>query len=57
MPQSRIAIAPFMIGSVAVSILMSWVYNCTGGSVLLTILMHLMFNVSAFASPCAQIRF
>jgi len=46
MPQSRIAIVPFMIGSVAVSILMTWVYNSTGGSVLMTILMHLMFNVS-----------
>ena len=32
MPQSRIAIAPFMIGSVAVSISMTWVYNSTGGS-------------------------
>jgi len=56
MPQSRIAIVPFMIGSVAVSILMTWVYNSTGGSVLLTILMHLMFNVSTGGVTDAFLR-
>ncbi|MFO7794919.1 MAG: CPBP family intramembrane glutamic endopeptidase [Promethearchaeati archaeon] len=43
-PPQRIAIYIFIPLVLVISILMTWVYNNTGGSVLLTIIMHFSFN-------------
>ncbi len=42
--QSRFSIVPFMVCPIALSVLMTWVYQNTGGSVLLSVLIHWLIN-------------
>ncbi len=44
MPQAQLPIAPFVVSIVAVSVLMTWLYVNTAGSVLMTVLVHWAFN-------------
>ncbi|MGH2773855.1 MAG: CPBP family intramembrane glutamic endopeptidase [Actinomycetota bacterium] len=43
-PQSDFSFLPFLLTLIAVRILFGWVYNGTGGSVLLTVLLHASGN-------------
>jgi uncharacterized protein len=43
-PQSEFSFIPFLLTLIAVRILFGWVYNATGGSVLLTVLLHASGN-------------
>jgi membrane protease YdiL (CAAX protease family) len=43
-PQSDFSFVPFLLTLIAVRILFGWVYNGTGGSVLLTVLLHASGN-------------
>jgi CAAX protease family protein len=43
-PQSQISITAFMVGIVALSVLMTWIFNGTRGSVLMAILFHWTMN-------------
>jgi membrane protease YdiL (CAAX protease family) len=46
LPQSSLAIPLFLFGALGLSILATWLFLHTGGSVLITVLFHLMVNVS-----------
>jgi membrane protease YdiL (CAAX protease family) len=47
--QSSLAIPVFLFGALCMSILATWLYLHTGGSVLITVLFHLAFNASLSA--------
>lgn len=55
MPQSGFTLQVFLAGSVVLSLLMTCVYNCTGGNVLLMFLMHgignFHYGVATAAGP------
>jgi membrane protease YdiL (CAAX protease family) len=44
LPQNQFAFPVFLAGSVALSVLMAWVYQNTQGSVLFAVLIHWLFN-------------
>ena len=44
LPQSAWAFAPFFIGSVAVSVILTSIFNASGGSILLAALFHFQLN-------------
>jgi len=44
LPQSAWAFAPFFIGSVAVSVILTAIFNASGGSILLAALFHFQLN-------------
>lgn len=44
--QSSLAIPVFLFGALCMSVLATWLYLHTSGSVLITVLFHLMFNAS-----------
>jgi membrane protease YdiL (CAAX protease family) len=44
LPQSHLSIPAFLVGTVALSVLMSWVYRSTHESILLAVLIHWIFN-------------
>jgi membrane protease YdiL (CAAX protease family) len=46
LPQQGVSIMAFIFGGIALSILSTWLYNSTGGSVLITALLHLTTNFS-----------
>ena len=46
LPQQGVSIVAFILGGVALSILSTWLYNNSGGSVLVTALLHLTINFS-----------
>ena len=46
LPQQGVSILAFILGGVALSILSTWLYNSTGGSVLITAMLHLTTNFS-----------
>jgi membrane protease YdiL (CAAX protease family) len=52
-PQSDFSFAPFLLTLIAVRILFGWVYNGTGGSVLLTVLLHASGNAWSEILPLA----
>jgi uncharacterized protein len=37
--------APFVVSTIALSVILTWVYNSTGGSLLLVVLIHATFNL------------
>jgi membrane protease YdiL (CAAX protease family) len=45
--QSRLSIPVFLVNSISLSVIMTWLYRRTGGDLLLMILVHLMANYSA----------
>jgi membrane protease YdiL (CAAX protease family) len=50
--QATISFPIFLVGAVALSIILTWLYNSTGGSLLLVILAHTIFDV-AITGPWA----
>jgi membrane protease YdiL (CAAX protease family) len=44
LPQNQLSIVAFLVGTIALSVLMTWVFQNTGGSVLLSVLIHWLFN-------------
>ncbi len=46
LPQQGVSILAFILGGIALSILSTWLYNSTGGSILITALLHLTTNFS-----------
>ncbi|MGH2790306.1 MAG: CPBP family intramembrane glutamic endopeptidase [Actinomycetota bacterium] len=52
-PQSHFSFLPFLLTLIAVRILFGWVYNGTGGSVLLTVLLHASGNAWSEVLPLA----
>jgi membrane protease YdiL (CAAX protease family) len=46
LPQQDLSILAFILGGIALSILSTWLYNSTAGSVLITSLLHLTTNFS-----------
>ena len=46
LPQNGVSILAFVLGGIALSVLSTWLYNNTGGSVLITALLHLTTNFS-----------
>jgi membrane protease YdiL (CAAX protease family) len=46
LPQQGVSIMAYILGGVALSILSTWLYNSTGGSILITALLHLTANFS-----------
>jgi membrane protease YdiL (CAAX protease family) len=44
LPQSRLSFPLFVLNSIALSVIMTWLYLRTGGDLLLMILVHLMAN-------------
>jgi len=46
LPQQGVSILVFVLGGIALSVLSTWLYNSTGGSVLITTLLHLTTNFS-----------
>jgi hypothetical protein len=44
LPQSAWSFAPFFIGSVAVSVILTSIFNASGGSILLAALFHFQLN-------------
>jgi hypothetical protein len=46
LPQKGESILAFILGGIALSILSTWLYNSTAGSVLITALLHLTTNFS-----------
>ena len=52
-PQSDFSFGPFLLTLIAVRILFGWVYNGTGGSVLLTVLLHASGNAWSEILPLA----
>jgi membrane protease YdiL (CAAX protease family) len=47
----------FVLSTVLVAILITWIYNNTGGSVLATMLVHASFNFSHWAFPVLETEF
>jgi membrane protease YdiL (CAAX protease family) len=56
-PQSEFSFVPFLLTLVPVRILFGWVYNGTGGSVLLTVLLHASGNAWSEILPLAPTAF
>ena len=56
-PQSEFSFIPFLLTLIAVRILFGWVYNATGGSVLLTILLHASGNAWSEILPLGPTAF
>ena len=52
-PQSDFSFLPFLLTLIAVRILFGWVFNGTGGSVLLTVLLHASGNAWSEILPLA----
>ena len=52
-PQTNFSFLPFLLTLIAVRILFGWVYNGTGGSVLLTVLLHASGNAWSEILPLA----
>jgi uncharacterized protein len=50
--QAAVSFPIFLVGAVALSIILSWLYNSTGGSLLLVILAHTIFDI-AITGPWA----
>jgi membrane protease YdiL (CAAX protease family) len=50
--QAAVSFPIFVVGAVALSIILTWLYNSTGGSLLLVILAHTLFDV-AITGPWA----
>jgi len=50
--QAAISFPIFVVGAVALSVILTWLYNSTGGSLLLVILAHTIFDV-AITGPWA----
>jgi uncharacterized protein len=46
LPQSHFSLPAFLVGTVALSVLMTWVFQNTRGSVLIAVLIHWLFNGS-----------
>jgi membrane protease YdiL (CAAX protease family) len=46
LPQSQFSLPAFLVGTVALSVLMTWVFQNTRGSVLLAVLIHWLFNAN-----------
>jgi membrane protease YdiL (CAAX protease family) len=44
LPQSHFSLPAFLLGTVALSVLMTWVFQNTRGSVLIAVLIHWLFN-------------
>jgi membrane protease YdiL (CAAX protease family) len=44
----------FLISNILISILLTWLYNNTGGSVMVTLINHTMFNLSVPMLPALQ---
>jgi membrane protease YdiL (CAAX protease family) len=44
LPQNNFSLPAFLIGTVGLSVLMTWVYQHTNGSILFAILIHWLFN-------------
>src|SRR5262249_59224222 len=44
LPQNQLSLPAFLVGTVALSVLMTWVYQHTHGSILFAILIHWIFN-------------
>jgi membrane protease YdiL (CAAX protease family) len=44
LPQNQFSLPAFLVACVALSVLMTWVYQHTGGSLLFAVLMHWLFN-------------
>jgi hypothetical protein len=55
-PQSGLSLPALLLGGVSLSILATWIYNNSGGSVLLSILLHLManFSLNVIGAPLVQ---
>lgn len=56
-PQSNFAFLPFLLTLIPVRILFGWVYNVTGGSVLLTVLLHASGNTWSEILPLGPTAF
>jgi uncharacterized protein len=56
-PQSNFAFLPFLITLIPVRILFGWIYNVTGGSVLLTVLLHASGNTWSEILPLGPTAF
>jgi membrane protease YdiL (CAAX protease family) len=56
-PQHGLSLPALLLGGVALSILATWLYNNTRGSVMLTILLHLMANfcLNVIGAPLVQL--
>jgi len=50
--QAAVSFPIFVVGAVALSVILSWLYNSTGGSLLLVILAHTIFDI-AITGPWA----
>ena len=50
--QAAISFPIFVVGAIALSVILTWLYNSTGGSLLLVILAHTIFDV-AITGPWA----
>lgn len=46
MVQERLSLPLFLLNAILLTLLMTWVFLHTGGSVLITVLIHFMFNLS-----------
>jgi membrane protease YdiL (CAAX protease family) len=46
LPQQGVYIMAFILGGIALSVLSTWLYNSTGGSILITAILHLTTNFS-----------
>jgi membrane protease YdiL (CAAX protease family) len=44
LPQNQLSLPAFLIGCIALSVLMTWVFQHTNGSILFAILIHWLFN-------------
>jgi membrane protease YdiL (CAAX protease family) len=44
LPQNQLSLPAFLVGSVGLSVLMTWVYQHTNGSILIAVLIHWLFN-------------
>ncbi len=45
---------PFILSAILITILMTWLYNNTGGSILVALIFHTMFNYSAQIFPALE---
>jgi membrane protease YdiL (CAAX protease family) len=55
LPQNQLSIPAFLLGSVALSVLQTWVYQNTRGSVLLAVLIHWLTNLTLTQAPFTMI--